>query len=170
MPVSHLDKAEFMNLFGSVFEHSPWIAGAVWDSGLTGRQDTAEGLHQAFREVIEQSGREKKMALLRAHPELGVGIASSKQLTGASRQEQRGAGLDSCGPAEFAEFRKLNQSYQEKFTFPFIMAVKGFDRHDILKSFRERLNHTEDEEFRTAVEQVLRIGRFRIDSVFARYR
>jgi OHCU decarboxylase len=161
-----MDKTKFMAIFGGVFEHSPWIAEAVWDTGLTGRHDTAAGLHQSFREVIRQSGREEKLALLLAHPELAVGIASDEQLTESSQREQRGAGLDRCSPEEFSEFRKLNDSYREKFGFPFIMAVKGFDRHEILESFRARLENTGDEEFQAAVEQVIRIGRFRIDSLF----
>ena len=166
MRPNHMDKTEFMATFGGVFEHSPWIAEAVWDTGLTGRHDTAAGLHQSFREVIRQSGREEKLALLLAHPELAVGIASDEQLTESSQREQRGAGLDRCNPEEFSEFRKLNASYREKFGFPFIMAVKGFNRDDILESFRARLENTGDEEFQAAVEQVIRIGRFRIESLF----
>ncbi len=153
-------------MFGGVFEHSPWIASAVWDSGLTGRHDTATGLHQSFREVIQQSGREEKLALLRAHPELAVGVVNDEQLTESSQREQRGAGLDRCSPDEFSEFRQLNAAYREKFGFPFIMAVKGCKRHDILESFRARLKNTGEEEFQAAVEQVIRIGRFRIDSIF----
>ena len=153
-------------MFGGVFEHSAWIAEAVWDTGLTRRHDTAAGLHQSFREVIRQSGREEKLALLLAHPELAVGIASDEQLTKSSQREQRGAGLDRCSPDEFSEFRKLNAAYREKFGFPFIMAVKGFNRDDILESFRARLENTGDEEFQAAVEQVIRIGQFRIDSLF----
>ncbi len=167
MQPSQLDKTEFMALFGSVFEHSPWIARAVWDAGLTGRHDTAAGLHQPFREVIRRSGREEKLALLRAHPELATGVAADEQLTDSSQREQRGAGLDHCSPEEFTKFENLNDSYRDKFSFPFIMAVKGYDRHDILESFRARLENTRDMEFQTAVEQVIRIGRFRIDSIFA---
>ena len=166
MRASQMEKTEFVATFGGVFEHSPWIAGAVWDLGLTGRHDTAAGLHQPFREVIRQSGREEKLALLRAHPDLAVGIVSDEQLTESSQSEQRGAGLDRCSPEEFSEFQKLNACYLEKFGFPFIMAVKGCNRHDILESFRARLENTGDEEFRSAVEQVIRIGRFRIDSIF----
>jgi OHCU decarboxylase len=161
-----MEKTEFVATFGGVFEHSPWIAGAVWDLGLTGRHDTAAGLHQPFWEVIRQSGREEKLALLRSHPELAVGVVSDEQLTESSQSEQRGAGLDRCSPEEFSEYQKLNACYREKFGFPFIMAVKGCNRHDILESFRARLENTGDEEFRSAVEQVIRIGRFRIDSIF----
>jgi len=170
MQASQMDKTEFMALFGSVFEHSPWIARLVWDSDLDGSHDTAAGLHQSFREVIRQSGREEKLALLRAHPELAAGVASDEQLTESSQREQHGAGLDRCSPEEFSEFKKLNDSYREKFGFPFIMAVKGSNRHDILESFRARLQNTGDEEFQTAVEQVIRIGRFRIDSIFVEER
>jgi OHCU decarboxylase len=161
-----MEKTEFVATFGGVFEHSPWIAGAVWDLGLTGRHDTAAGLHQPFWEVIRQSGREEKLALLRSHPELAVGVVSDEQLTESSQSEQRGAGLDRCSPEEFSEYQKLNACYREKFGFPFIMAVKGCNRHDILESFRARLENTGDEEFQVAVEQVIRIGRFRIDSLF----
>ena len=166
MQPGQMDKSEFMALFSSVFEHSPWIARTVWDSGLDGSHNTATGLHQSFREVIRQSGREEKLALLRAHPELAVEVVSDEQLTESSQREQRGAGLDRCSPEEFSEFRKLNASYREKFGFPFIMAVKGCNRHDILDAFRARLENTGDEEFKAAVEQVIRIGRFRIDNLF----
>ena len=193
MQPSQMDKTEFMAVFGGVFEHSPWIARAVWDAGLTAAHDTASGLHQPFREVIRQSAREKKLALLHAHPELAAGITGAgshskgyptrkrplgaesrasappqqnEQLTESSQSEQRGAGLDHCSPEELSKFQKLNDSYREKFGFPFIMAVKGYNRHDILESFRTRLENTGDEEFQAAVEQVIRIGRFRIDSLF----
>lgn len=166
MRPSQLDKSEFMAAFSGVFEHSPWIAAAVWESGMNSRHDSAAGLHRAFGEVIRQSQREKKLALLRAHPELAVGIASNGQLTEASRREQRGAELDRCSPAEFSEFQNLNKSYGEKFGFPFIMAVKGYDRHGILEAFRARLTNTPDQEFQAAVDQVIRIGRFRIEGLF----
>ena len=156
MRPSQLDKTEFMAIFSSVFDHSPWIAEAVWESGVRGHHDSVAGLHQAFGEVIRNSERERKLALLRAHPELAVGIASNQQLTEASRREQRGAELDRCSPAEFSEFQKLNKSYGEKFGFPFIMAVKGCDRHGILEAFRARLLNTGDEEFQAAVDQVIR--------------
>ena len=108
--------------------------------------------------------------MLRAHPELAMGIASDEQLTRLSQNEQRGAGLDRCSPEEFSEFQSLNDSYREKFGFPFIMAVKGCNRHDILESFRARLDNSVAEEFQTAVDAVIRIGRFRIDSIFEEYR
>ena len=166
MRPSQLDKPEFMAVFSGVFEHSSWIAEAVWEAGLSSRHDSVTGLHQAFAEVIGQSGREKQLALLRAHPELALGIASNGQLTEASRREQRGAELDRCSPAEFTEFQNLNKSYGEKFGFPFIMAVKGYDRHGILEAFRARMMNSPDQEFQAAVDQVIRIGRFRIEGLF----
>lgn len=169
MRASQLDKTKFMAMFGGVFEHSPRIASTVWNLGLTGRHDTATGLHQLFGEVIRQLGREEKLVLLRAHPELAVGVVSDKHLTESSKREQRGAGLDCCSSEEFSEFQKLNGSYREKFGFPFIMAVKGCKRHHILESFRARLENTGDEEFHAAVEQVIRIGQFRIDNIFEEY-
>ncbi len=170
MHPSQMDKTEFIALFGAVFEHSPWIARAVWDMGLTGRHDTATGLHQSFQEVIFQSGREEKLALLRAHPQLAIGVVDNEQLTESSKREQLGAGLDRCSAEEFTEFQNLNHSYRKKFGFPFIMAVKGFDRHDILESFQTRMGNTPDEEFQAAVQQVIRIGRFRIKSILNKKR
>ena len=149
-------------MFGGVFEHSPWISGAVWDSGLARRHDTAAGLHQSFREVIRQSDREEKLALLLAHPELAVGIASDEQLTKSSQREQRGAGLDRCSPDEFSEFRKLNAAYREKFGFPFIMAVRESTRGEILEAFAARVENNYDAEFETALQEIHKIARLRL--------
>ena len=155
-----MDKETFLARFGGIFEHSPWIATRVWE------QDRNSGgvqeLHEAFSEVICSANREQQLALLRAHPQLASAIASGEELTVESRGEQRGAGLDQCSEAEFAEFEKLNSSYSDKFGFPFIIAVKGLGREQILKFFRARLANTPEEEFTEALEQVIRIGKFRL--------
>lgn len=166
MQISGMNKADFISLFGDVYEHSPWIAAQVWKSGLDARHDSAEYLAQAFAEVIHKANREQKLALFRAHPELAVDVASENELTNESRNEQRGAGLDRSGPEEFAEFRRLNDAYRSRFGFPFIVAVKGMDRQEILSALKERLSYNEDQEFETATEQVIRIGSFRIEGIF----
>jgi 2-oxo-4-hydroxy-4-carboxy-5-ureidoimidazoline decarboxylase len=162
---SNRERTGFLAQFGDVFEHSPWIAGRVWDSGLDSRHDTAEGLHLAFANVIQSADHAQKLRLLRAHPQLAVGIAQAEELTAASQAEQRGAGLDRCTTDEYAEFQRLNEDYLKRFNFPFIMAVKGYDRHSILQAFRIRLLQDEKNEFETAVEQVIRIGRLRIEKL-----
>jgi OHCU decarboxylase len=166
MQISGMNKADFISLFGEVYEHSPWIAAQVWKSSLDARHDSAEQLALVFADVIHKAGRKQKLALIRAHPDLAVNVASKNELTNASRDEQRGAGLDRCSPEEFAEFRRLNDAYRRRFGFPFIVAVKGMDRQGILSALKERLSYNEDQEFETATEQVIRIGSFRIEGIF----
>ena len=158
-------KSEFVAAFGPVFEHSPWIAARAWDGGLDRRHDSLPGLHRAFGEVIRSAERDEQLSLLRAHPELAAKAADAEDLTAHSRGEQRGAGLDRCRPDEFAEFQRLNEAYREKFGFPFIVAVKGLDRQQILDRFRSRLQKAPEAEFEEALEQVIRIGYFRLEQL-----
>ena len=155
-----MDKASFLARYGGIFEHSPWIAVQVWEQGLD--SGGLQELHAAFSEVIRSANREQQLALLRAHPQLASAIASGEELTAESRGEQRGAGLDQCTTAEFKEFEYLNSTYSDRFGFPFIIAVKGLGRAQILESFRARLANTAEDEFAEALEQVIRIGKFRL--------
>ncbi len=147
----------FIARYGSIYEHSPWVAAAVF--GLPGTE-TTDGLARMMRAVVDDAGPERLLALLRAHPELACRQVDA--LTEASQGEQRGAGLDRCTAEEFAEFQRLNAAYRAKFGFPFIVAVKGLDRAGILAQFRQRIEHDSDTEFRTAVQQVHRIAGFRL--------
>jgi len=166
MQPSSMNRAEFVAVFCDIFEHSPWIAGQAWNSGLDSRHDCAEGLHQVFAGVIHAADEDQKLSLLRSHPELAIGVAGREELTAASQAEQQAAGLDQCSREEFLEFRQLNESYRGRFGFPFIMAVKGYGRHEILQAMRTRLANTREQEFQAALEQVIRIGLFRIESKF----
>jgi len=159
--VAQLSRKAFLARYSDVFEHSSWIAEKVWDSGLD-QQATAEGLHAAFGNFILEATPEQQLALLNAHPELAVAVQKQQDLTADSQSEQSGAGLDRCTTEEFEEFQRLNSSYREKFGFPFIMAVRGKDRRQILNAFRARLANSRGEEFQTALAQVLLIGKFRI--------
>jgi len=155
-----MDKALFMAEYSGIYEHSPWVAAQAWARGL--RCATVQDLHTAFCEVIRGAGHKRQLELLRAHPQLAGAIASGEDLTPESRDEQLGAGLDQCSVEEFEEFSHLNDAYSEKFGFPFIIAVKGLGREQILESFRKRLANSPEEEFDEALEQVLRIGKFRM--------
>ena len=166
-PVRAMDRTQFIEHFGGVYEHSPWIAMQVFDMGLGPLLDTPAGLSSAMMEVVEQAGREPQLLLLRAHPDLAGRLAVSGGLSTASSAEQAGAGLDQCAPEEFREFTDLNTRYAEKFGFPFIVAVRGLDRGGILGWFRQRVEHDPDMEFNEALSQVHRIARLRIDEVFA---
>jgi len=159
--VAQLSKRAFIERYGDVFEHSPWIAEKVWDSNLD-QQATAQQLHEAFEHVIFRATPAQQLALLNAHPDLAVAVKGQSELTDASQSEQRRAGLNRCTPDEYEAFQQLNSRYREKFGFPFIMAVRGFTPDEILDSFRARLSNSRDQEFQTALEQVLMIGKFRI--------
>jgi len=158
-----MDKVPFLALYGSIFEHSAWIATQVWEQGL--HSGEMRELHAAFSKVIRNADREDQLALLRAHPPLASAIASGEELTSESRGEQRGAGLDQCSAAEFEEFECLNSTYSDRFGFPFIIAVKGLGREQIIESFRTRLTNAPEDEFTEALEQVIRIGKFRLQEL-----
>jgi len=155
-----MDRAAFLARFGGVFEHSPWVAEGAWDAGSI--PDTAEGLHAAMVAVLRAAPREKQLALLNAHPDLAGKLAVSGDLTADSTLEQASAGLDRCSPEEFARFTELNDAYKAHFGFPFIMAVKGRSRTEILEAFERRVHNTPDEEFATALAQVERITWLRL--------
>jgi len=163
---AEMNKTEFMALFGGLYEHSPWIAESVFDAGLDATHNGAASLHNAFCNVIGSAGSQPQLDLLRAHPDLAGKLARKDALTTSSREEQAGAGLDQCSQEEFALFTRLNERYQEKFGFPFIMAVKGADRAQILSQFQVRVDNSVKAEFETALEQVMKIGWFRLMDVF----
>lgn len=158
------DRDSFVARFGRLFEHSPWIAEQVYD--LVGAETTDPSfLPGLFRQIVMSASMEQQLDLLRAHPELACALAEPEQLTAASQQEQAGAGLDRCSNFELDEFARLNRAYREKFGFPFIVAVKGLSRTDILEQFRARLDHEPDAEFHRALEQVCKIGDFRLETL-----
>jgi OHCU decarboxylase len=158
---STASRAQFVELYGDIFEHSGWIAERAHDAGLAAAQDTAEGLHAAMVHVLSEASREAKLALIRAHPDL-AGRLKLADLTADSRTEQSSAGLDSLTEAERDRFLSLNDAYKRKFGFPFIMAVKGRSKEEILAAFEERLEHSPEAEFDTAVVQIELIALLRL--------
>ena len=157
--LSALDRAAFVDAIGWVFEHSPWVAERAWPRRPFGSLDA---LHAAMVAALEAGTAEEQLALLRAHPDLG----SRASMTGASSAEQAGAGLDSLSPGEFARLHELNAAYRATFGFPFLYAVKGSTKHDILKALEARASGAaggREEEFREALRQVARIARFRLE-------
>ena len=157
-----LEFRDFVAMFGTIYEHSPWVAEAVYPTLIPGI-DVASMAEQ-MRSVVDTASEKRKLALLCAHPDL-AGRLSLAELTESSRSEQTGAGLDRCTPEELDEFQKLNAAYIEKFGFPFIFAVKGYHRQDILEAFRVRVNNSSDTEFKTAIEQVHRIAKLRLETI-----
>ena len=162
---STLDRTAFVEAYGSIYEHSPRVAEAVYDAGIGTGDDAAPALAGRMAQVVDAADAEAKLALLRAHPELAGRLAMSGSLTAESTAEQGSAGLDRCTPEEFAEFHALNARYNARFGFPFIVAVRGLSRQDILKAFRSRADNERETEFATALEQVHRIARLRLEAM-----
>jgi len=164
---SQMEKAEFVEAFGSIFEHSPWIAERTFDGELGPANDTAQGLHFALRTQFRAASEDERLAVLKAHPDLAGKLAAARRLTAASNQEQASAGLDALTDEERAAFTRLNEAYTEKFGFPFIIAVKDHTKASILEAFKRRLDNAREEEFATACAQVERIARLRLEAMFS---
>jgi len=160
-----MDKTTFQQKFGGVFEHSPWVAEAVYENGVEALLTNAKSLGARFKSVFLAATRDLQLATLRAHPQLVCGLADPVDLTLESVNEQTGAGLDQCSDAELAEFTRLNTAYTEKFGFPFIIAVKGRQRQKILNLFRMRLQNDAVLEYQTALRQSCLIAQLRISDI-----
>ncbi|OJT99753.1 MAG: OHCU decarboxylase [Rhizobium sp. 63-7] len=159
-------RGDFVARFGGVFEHSPFIAERAYDEGLVIVPLSAKRLHDALCLIFRRATVEERLGVLRAHPDLAGRLAIAGELTEDSRKEQAGAGLDRLSPAEHARFTELNAAYVEKFGFPFIIAVKGLNKEDILAAFEKRVGNSRDEEFTTATAQVERIALLRLTTMF----
>jgi OHCU decarboxylase len=162
---SDMDRRTFVATYGQVFEHSPWIAEAAFDRGLPEGADTASGLHRALCAVLRDAPEARKRALIDAHPDLAGRLARAGRLTADSSKEQAGAGLDQLTDDERARFAELNDAYKARFGFPFIMAVKGRGKAEILAAFERRLANDAATEQRTALEQIERIALLRLEDL-----
>jgi OHCU decarboxylase len=162
-----MPRDEFVAKFGGVYEHSAWIAQALYQRGLSQHEDTPQGLAAAMSSILADADDSAKLALIRAHPDLAGRAAIAGDLTVASRSEQAGAGLDRCTPEEYRRFQELNDLYKGRFGFPFIIAVAGKTRHDILEAFEQRLENDRDSEFAEALRQIDRIARLRLEAMLS---
>ena len=156
--VNKLNKFDFISIFGNVFEKTEWIAERVFNYLPYKNFDN---LLLKFFKIYNESNKESIIKILNSHPELVV----EQKLTNESKKEQKGAGLNECSKEEVEEFKKLNLNYKKKFGFPFIIAVKGKNKIDILNNFRMRLSHSENDEFIEAKEQVKKIASIRLNDI-----
>ena len=156
--VNNLRKSDFISIFGNVFEKTQWIAEKAYNSKP---YKNLEELFSKMMEIFENSKKEKHLEILNAHPDLAI----EKKLTKDSRNEQKNASLNQCTNEEFVEFRKLNNEYKKKFEFPFIIAVKGKNKEEILNNFRQRLTNNINLEFEEAKKQVKKIASFRLSEI-----
>lgn len=152
--INHSSAEKFIELFQDIFESSPWIPQeAVASRPFHQISDILETMQQ----VLDHAPYEKKLALIRAHPELGKKIKMSI----TSIQEQQKAGLNALNEDEYHEFLTCNNSYQKKFRFPFIIAVADHTKSEILQMMKSRLANNYDEEFQTALKEINRIAELR---------
>ena len=163
---SHTGRTQFVETFGSIYEHSPWVAETVWDSFDAQALTTLDGLQSAMRDVVDRSDDAAKLTLIREHPDLADPAAKKGQLSDMSNREQKGAGLTDTTAEETKRFEDLNTAYKAKFGFPFVIAVRGLNRQDILSAFEGRLRNDRKEEMVHALEQIHRIAGFRLADVF----
>jgi OHCU decarboxylase len=162
---SRIGRTLFVERFGGVYEHSPWVAGAAFDAGLGSEADAAAGLASAMARAMLKGDETAKRALINAHPDLAGRLALAKTLTVESTSEQAGAGLDLLTREELGKFTALNDSYRARFGFPFIMAVKGKTKDDILAAFEQRLKHETQREFETALAEINKIAALRLKDI-----
>ena len=156
--VNKLSKSDFISIFGNVFEKTEWIAEKAYNSKP---YKNFEELFLKMLKIFENSKKENHLEILNAHPDLVV----EKQLTDDSRKEQNNASLNQCSDQEFKEFKKLNEEYKKKFRFPFVVAVKGKNRKEILNNFRQRITNNINLEFEEAKEQVKKIANLRLNEI-----
>ena len=153
-----LSKTEFISIFGNIFEKTKWIAERCYESKPYNNLDE---LVSKMLKIFENIEKERHLEILNSHPDLAV----EKKLTEDSKNEQKNASLNQCTDEEFVEFKKLNEEYKKKFGFPFIVAVKGKNKEEILNSFRQRITNNINLEFEEAKKQVKKIASFRLDEI-----
>ena len=161
--ISALEGTAYLAKFGPFAEHSPWVAERA--RSIAGPFDTRSAMIDAFQRALTTATEKEQLAVIRAHPDLAGKAALAGELEAHSMSEQAGVGLDQLTQAELDLFTNLNGGYLDKFGFPFIFAVKGANKHQILDAFETRLSSTQTEEFLTAIAQVCRIIRFRLEEM-----
>lgn len=154
-----IDRAAFVAALGGVFERSPWVAERAFAARPFA---SVEALRRAMAAAMHAASRDEQLALIRAHPELAGRAMVRSELTADSASEQSGAGLTQCSPDEFARLTELNARYNAKFGFPFVLAVRGYDRTGVIAEFERRLQRGADAEFAEALTQITRIAEIRL--------
>ncbi len=156
--VNTMDRDSFAAAVGWVYEHSPWVAERAWDRRPF---NSLAALHKEMAAVVEAATPEEQLALIRAHPDLGA----RARMTAASAGEQAGAGLDRLSAEEFERLHRLNLAYRMRFGFPFLYAVRGSSKEDVLAALEARLNRDPETEHAIALEQIYRIAQFRLEGL-----
>ncbi|MEL7185669.1 MAG: 2-oxo-4-hydroxy-4-carboxy-5-ureidoimidazoline decarboxylase [Pseudomonadota bacterium] len=169
--------SEFVERYGGVYEHSPWVAervealfenqvgNQVTDTRFENQVTDTRFLAKLMADCVDNASHERRLALIRAHPDLAGRAQVAGELTAESTAEQSSAGLDQCSAEEYERFQQLNDTYKEKFGFPFVMAVRNSNREEILDAFAARLENDYDMEFETAIQQIHEIAEMRLQAM-----
>ena len=158
-----MDKHDFIARYGAIYEHSPWVAEQV--AAVAAGLDDPAKLAELMADCVDNADTEQQLALIRAHPQLACKVRAAGELTEDSTLEQASAGLDKCSKVEFEKFEALNDAYKQKFGFPFVMAVRGSTRQQVLETLSRRLQNDANAEFETALAEVHKIARLRLESM-----
>lgn len=159
--LNKLSRSEFVEIFANIFEKTKWIAEKLYNQKPF---DDFKDLCSKMLGIFETASKETQLKILEVHPDLADKITVNL-LTSNSRSEQSNAGLDQCSEEEFNEFKNLNKSYRQKYGFPFVIAVKGKNKIEILSEFRKRILNSVDEEFNEAIIQVSKIANLRLNEI-----
>lgn len=157
--VNTLSPQQFVETFGGIYEHSPWVAEAAAKQRPFA---SMQQMKQAFSQAVQQAPESQKLALVRAHPELGHRMGIDPELSAESTQEQGSAGLDRLSPAEYRQLRDLNDAYQKKFGMPFVICVRQATKAVILEAMEQRLTSSFTEELAVALKQIDAIAALRL--------
>ena len=159
-----MEQEKFIRHYGSLYENSPHIALAIYESH---RLDTLSPLEilSLMKDYVNKMDHEFKMKLILEHPELGIKERHQKNLTAHSKKEQSRAGLDSLSSSEYNLLSGLNKDYMNKFKFPFIIAVSGLNKEEVFRNIQVRLKNTVEIEFNTALEEIHKIAEIRLKSL-----
>lgn len=159
------DTHDFIARYGEIYEHSPWVAEQV--APMAADIDDVRQIALLMADCVDNATMARQLELIRAHPDLAGKAQLAGELTTDSAAEQSSAGLDQCSAEELRNFQSLNAEYWDKFGFPFVMAVRGFDRGEIMDAFATRLKNDYDLEFETALVEIHKIARLRLDAMEA---
>ena len=159
--INKLSRSEFVEIFANIFEKTKWIAEKLYNQKPF---DDFKDLCSKMLGIFETTDKETQLKILEAHPDLADKVTVNL-LTSNSQSEQSNAGLDQCSEEEFNEFKNLNKSYRQKYGFPFVIAVKGKNKIEILSEFKKRILNSIDDEFNEAIMQVSKIAKLRLNEI-----
>ena len=156
-----MEGKKIINLLKGIYEHSAWVPEKLLSENIS-EIKTKEELELMMKKIVDNSTETEKLNLIKAHPELGTKLQKKEKLTKFSKEEQKSAGLDQCSDEEFEILTNLNNTYRSKFEFPFILAVKGLNKNQIIDNMKKRVNNLKSEEFETAINEIHKIAQLRI--------